>query len=61
MLQVGILKKPIPPTEKNPAEASGFLIRMPSLALAGSVTELGGNGNGSLARRLNLPKKFYLR
>ena len=41
MLQAGILKKLIPPTEKNPAEGKWLFIRMPSLALAGSFTELG--------------------
>jgi hypothetical protein len=41
MLRAGILKKPIPPTEKNRPRASGFLIRMITLALAGSVMELG--------------------
>jgi hypothetical protein len=40
MLQAGILKKLIPPTEKNPAEGKWLFIRMPSLALAGSITEL---------------------
>jgi len=34
------LKKTIPPTEKNPAEGKWLFIRMPSLALAGSITEL---------------------
>ena len=41
MLRAGILKKPIPPTEKKPAEGKWLFNKMPSLALAGSVMELG--------------------
>ena len=59
MLQAGILKKPIPPTEKNPAEDK-WLFNKNAKPSACRLCH-GARGNGSLARRLNPPKKFYLR
>ena len=61
MLQAGILKKPIPPTEKNPAEGKWLFNKDAKPSACRLCHGARGNGNGSLARRLNPPKKFYLR
>ena len=58
MLQAGILKKLIPPTEKNPAEGKWLFNKDAKPRAYRLCQGARGNGNGSLARRLNPHKNF---
>jgi hypothetical protein len=59
VLPAGILKKPIPTTEKNPADGK-CLSNKDAMPSACRFCR-GARGNGSLKRRLKPPKKLYLR